>query len=471
LVRLDRASLARGGRTILRDVDLHVMPGERLLVTGPNGAGKSTLLRAIAGLDAIVPGGGARRYAIGGVVTASPLAVRRAVAMLGPEHQERFTRLRSTLAVREVAASGLDGTDYPHRVLDAAERRRVDAALAACGLAELADRPVEELSHGALRRTLLARALVGEPRLLVLDEALEGLDAASHATVLDLLRARERSCALVLSSHRPQALASLVDRAVRVEGGAVRPVDLAGGGARRSPVIVSPPRSALCAGGEPLVAFAGVDLAIEGRPILREVTWTIRAGDHRRIVGPNGSGKSTLARAVAGELAPAYGGSAAWFGAAMRPSVAVLRARIALVSDAGQTRYDRDETAREVVGSGCFGSIGLYETLSAAQERAVVEALARCASLDCADAPFASLSFGRRRRVLLARALVRRPDLLILDETFAGLDGAARARLFATLGELAAAGTTIVVVAHHDDDVPDWIAGSVRLADGRVRVD
>jgi ABC-type molybdenum transport system ATPase subunit/photorepair protein PhrA len=122
-----------------------------------------------------------------------------------------------------------------------------------------------------------------------------------------------------------------------------------------------------------------------------------------------------------------------------------------------------------VIATGFAASIGTIETKPDAEQHRVAETmLARLRLQPLAGRPFLALSFGERRKVLIARGLVRRPDLLILDEVWSGLDAAFRGVLGELLDELVAAGTTVVMISHHDDDLPAFIRRSYLVEQGRL---
>jgi ABC-type molybdenum transport system ATPase subunit/photorepair protein PhrA len=218
-----------------------------------------------------------------------------------------------------------------------------------------------------------------------------------------------------------------------------------------------------------LVAIRGADVYREETLVLRGVTWSIRRGEHTAIHGANGSGKSTFAELIAGTLPAAYGAEIERFGEHGPFDVRELRRRIAHVSDALQIAYDANPTVERAIASGFTASIGTIESPSDEQRAAVAAIVHRLGLEALCGRRFRTLSFGERRKVLLARGLVARPELLILDEVWGGLDAAFRAALLPLLDELAAAGTTLLAISHHEDDVPALVRRAFIVADGGVR--
>jgi ABC-type molybdenum transport system ATPase subunit/photorepair protein PhrA len=220
--------------------------------------------------------------------------------------------------------------------------------------------------------------------------------------------------------------------------------------------------------GAALVAVEGADVYRGETRVLREVAFAIRRGEHSVIRGSNGSGKSTFASLIAGTLPAAHGARVERFGSAGPFDLWELKRRIVLVSDALQTAYDAGPSVERVVASGFVASIGVMHEPDP-HERSIVAGLLRRLRIEhLAGRRFLSLSFGERRKVLIARGLVYRPDLLILDEIWSGLDDGFRAHFAELLHELADGGMTLLIVSHHDDDVPPFVRKVYDIASGRL---
>jgi iron complex transport system ATP-binding protein len=213
----------------------------------------------------------------------------------------------------------------------------------------------------------------------------------------------------------------------------------------------------------------GVGVLRDGRWILREVDWRVPAGKLAAILGPNGSGKSTLARIAACHLWPTAGRCGIlgeWFGEANLPG---LRQRVRLVQAAGPYDVDPSLCAREVVLTGFFGSIGLYQPADAEMVHRAEELLKLLALGAVAEHAYSSLSSGERMRSLIARALVTRPELLILDEPTSGLDPLAREQVLGTIQLLleSSGGPTVILITHHIEELPPATSQVLLLGDGK----
>ncbi len=451
-IALERVSVRLGGRPVLRGVSWALRAGEHWAFVGPNGSGKSTLLRVLAGTQWIDSDGGVRTYSPDGIARD---AVGRAMLWLrfvSPEQHEFYARLELGLAGRAVIESGFDNSVYVQRSLSTAENERVDELVESLGLASFAGRRLRELSSGQMRRLLIARAIVHQPRVLILDECTNGLDAGARIDVLQLLERISARVSLVVAGHRADDFPAAITHTATLRDGRIER-SAAGrlperSAAVRPAAVVAPTR---LAAPEVLIAIAGADVYRGDTLVLRNLNWQLRRGEHAAIRGANGSGKSTLAGVIAGTLPAAHGARIVRFGEREPFDIWRLKERVAHLSDSLQIAYDWDETVEAVIASGYFSSIGLFAEPTAEQRAGIGALLDAIGIRHMAGRRYRHLSFGERRKVLIARSLVRRPEIFILDEIWNGLDAAFRAALQSLLTTMSGAGTTLVTIAHETD--------------------
>jgi molybdate transport system ATP-binding protein len=200
--------------------------------------------------------------------------------------------------------------------------------------------------------------------------------------------------------------------------------------------------------------------------ILRGINWTVRAGESWALLGPNGSGKTTLLSLILGDNPQVYTNDVTVFGhpRGSGESVWEIKEHIGWVSPELHLHFNDSATCFEVVASGFHDTVGLFQTASARQRAVARRWLARFRLLEFAPRPLFSLSAGLQRMVLLARAMVKNPRLLILDEPCQGLDSAHRALFVQTVDALIRAKTvTAIYVTHRPDEVPSSISRVLRL--------
>jgi energy-coupling factor transporter ATP-binding protein EcfA2 len=487
LLELERVSYTYAGAEApaLRDVSLTVGEGELVVLAGASASGKSTLLRAAAGLVPHFHGGTiAGRVRVGGLDTREhgpgDLAAVAGSLFQDPEAQVVLTTVRAELAF-----------PLENRALGAAAvARGVEEAALALGIAHLLDRPTTELSGGELQRVALGAALVGRPRLVLLDEPSSQLDPVAGDELIWLLRRlnEERGTTIVVAEHRLERCLPAADRVIALVGGAVAcdaaPAEFLAWAAEGAPELqtpvarmfsaagIAPPptgvkqaRAALRARGalpaaaaEPLGASeaprrpgrrARRDAALSfdgvwherrgGAAVLRGVDLAVAPGERVALMGRNGAGKSTLLRHAAGLMTATRG--------RVRAS-----GRVALLLQDPNDFLLHDRVADEA-SSAALAAVGL-------------------AGLPPDHHP-RDLSGGQRQRLALATVLDggERPAVVCLDEPTRGMDRRAKAALAAQLAGLASAGAAVIVATHDPEFAAAVAERVVLLADGRPIAD
>ena len=475
-IRLERVSLRLGRHWALRDVSFELRAGERWLLSGPNGSGKTVLLKLLRGdLWPTPTGDECRRYHHAGEWHDQPLFARERIAYLGPERQDRYDRHGFDLRVAEVVATGFTGDDLLLEPPRAGQWRAVRRALRDVGLAGLSDRRFLTLSHGQRRRVLLARALIGRPDVLLLDEVLNGLDAASRRLFMrSLRRASEPGMAWVLTTHRPRERPRAITHVARLERGRLHAEVVAPGRRSRRATAPAAQRASSARravrgaaserGATPVLQLRNACVYRDERRVLGPLDWTIATGEHWLIAGPNGAGKSTLIALLYGDLSPADGGRIEREGFPAGTPIAAWKSVVGIVSPELQSRYAATAcTVEEIVVSGLHSSIGLDEPASPAERALASRRLAEVGLRGLGRRRARELSYGQLRRALLARALIVSRRLLLLDEPFDGLDASARDIVAARVAAAAQRGTQVVLATHHPEDVPTYVTRRLAL--------
>ncbi len=487
LVSAHGVTLRIGYRLVLSPASFELQRGECTVVTGPNGSGKSLLAEIIAGH---------RRPSAGTIAWPGLCGDPGAhAALVSFESQERLIARERREDVSAIMHGELDpGHTVAELIREHAVEGRADAVLPPAerfGIRHILSRGLRFLSTGEFRKALLAAALARRPRLLILDDPYDGLDADSRrelARLIDDLHSAEHSLLLVTS--RARDVPSCATRLIELEGGTIRRDEpmlrrAEPGAARGGPAArrdEPPPGEAAsapetgeapgpdrrCTPREAIVAMRGVRVAYGPVPVLNDVDWTVCPEDRWMIVGPNGSGKSTLLSLITGDNPKAYGQDISLFGRrkGSGESVWEIKRRIGYVSGDLQFAYPLRATVRETLLSGFYDTVGLFDEPSGHEEEIAAVWAERLGLADRLHARLRELSFGLRRVVLVARATVKDPLLLIADEPCQGLDDGHTRQVLELLEAIGRGNATLLYVTHDPSDQPRVLTHRLELTPG-----
>ncbi len=486
IFRLEKATLRAGTRRLLPDTSWTLRTGQNWVLLGDNGSGKTTLAGTLTGETPVVAG---RRWF--DTQRLDPSAVR---VVSFESHQRLIARDEARDEARSFAQQTGDGADVRSLLELPPEAAETDSRLLASwlrqsGLQAWQEREIRSLSSGEIRQALIARALLASPRLLVVDEPFDGLDRPARrrlaAMLSDLMAG---GLQMVLITHHPDEILPeithyLILRGNRVaEQGRWQPASpfpmgdrvVPPGNIRPSGIGTHPAGPFPQEGAPDLIRMRDVTVAYGGRRVLDRLNWRVRRGENWAVCGPNGAGKSTLLQLVGGDHPQAYANEIYIFGRRRGSGETIwdIKRPIGLVSPALQIRYRKPLDGLAVILSGFFDSVGLYRQASR-EQAAAARAWAAHLSVDhLLTRDFRRMSNGERRMMLIARAMVKEPVLLLLDEPCQGLDATNRRRLLSMLDAVIATGSTqLLYVSHRPDEIPVGTTHELHLTgDGRNRI-
>lgn len=440
-------------------------------VIGPNGGGKTLLIDILLGKYALKSGAvshdsfGNKDIPLSSVVKS--VAFRDIYSIIDTQnsyYQQRWNRG--------------DEQDVP-LVKDLI--KEVDAVWLATlvewfAISDLMEKKVNMLSSGELRKFLIVRSLMAKPRILILDNPFIGLDASSRVVLNDLLvRLSELDdLQIVLVLSNPQDIPDIVTHVLPIKDKTVLPILSRSDFLKDKLFIdslfpsvnniddISLPK---LNGTSPSLSFdnaavlKNIHIKYDDRTILKDLSWTVKAGDKWALLGANGSGKSTLLSLICGDNPQAYANDITLFDRKRGTGESIwdIKKRIGYISPEMHLYYLKNIRCLDVVGSGFFDTIGLYRKCNSEQEKmaAVWMKLFRIDHLQ--DISFLNVSSGEQRLILLARMFVKNPDLLILDEPLHGLDITNKKRVKKIIEEFCKDGKSLIYVTHYEDEIPSVV--------------
>lgn len=477
MLALARAAFSRLGREVLPETSIAVRPGEHWVVVGRNGAGKTTLGLALAGR----------------------LPLRAGTMRGAPAHHVSLANEARLLAREQDAEEDAAFAGMHTRGHTVADVLGGGPEVFGPLVRPLWGKHLKELSSGELRCVVLAKNLQRDG-VVVLDEPMDGLDKELRPRMLELLgdavRARP-GLRVVLITHRLGEVPDWVTHFARCDAGRLvearelRPGETGAEAAkaafqsleRGGGLATDRLKALFCAavGTDPPVCLENASVVYDGRAVLDRISWTVGRGEQWVVRGPTGSGKTTLMRLVTGDEPQGHGVALTILG---RPRSAwpifELREHVGYVSPSLHLQFLRrcppDTTVVEVLESGFFGSVGLFVRRRVTDDmRSRVQCVAELLRIEnLLSGLFRTLSQGQQRLVLIGRALVIGPQLLLLDEAMAGLDVENRRRILDMIAAVASV-AHVVAVSHFEEeldgmaamthvmDMPGGVSGLIRV--------
>lgn len=479
---LDRATVVRGGAAVLRDFSWAVREGEAWAVVGPTGSGKTTLAETLLGKHLL--NGGELRWPLFARLRAAGRTIdypsqvvthvtfrenSRLFSYAGHYYQQRFEFADSEtpLSLEQFLRTGT-----------AASEPDFTTTCARFGIGALLAQPFMTLSNGQTRRARLARAMLSRPEVLILDDPFIGLDAQARADLVALLHELandgKRLVLICREDLVPTWVTSVLELPRRAGGvgplfGASRsqgesdPHDARPHATEANRGLTPPDRR------EAVLELRDVTVSHGGRAILDRVSWIVHAGERWALLGPNGSGKTTLLSLLCGDHPQAYSNDIALFGRRRGTGETIwdVKRNVGLLSPEFHLYFTEPLTADRAAATGFFDALADRPT-TPEQDARVRELFAAFGIGHLAGRAFKSLSTGEQRLVLLARALVKRPPLVILDEPFQGLDAASTERCRRWLETEIGADQTLLFVTHELGELPRTVNRTLRLSRGKV---
>ncbi len=449
--------------------DFQVNEGEHIAILGANGAGKSTFLRLLRG-DAWLKSGeiswlseeNGSEY-----MEHTPLTAKSMCVLVSNAEQERYLKVNWNITAEELLSTGFSKTSLLYNELTTEQKEKLYSLAEELNISHLLNNYVPTLSHGQLRILLLARAILSSAKIILLDEYTDGLDVYYREQVFSLLEKISHKATFVMTTHRLETLPHWIKKSYYLKDGffsSTIPNEYTLEGQLQ---ITCDEKLALeeresnntsaLANFPPLIDIKNADVYVDSNKVLHQVNWIWKRDEHWLIHGANGSGKSTFLKLLAGDLYPALGGSITRHLPSQSLNGEIYTMReikklIRLVSDKLQATYSYDINCYELILSGIDNTIGIYREFTEKEHDEAMQWMQFTQMENFKNRSIFSLSTGQLRRLLLARAMLGKPEILLLDEPYNGLDVFARKDFNKLLENLIENNVHIVVVSHHEKD-------------------
>ncbi|MBR4321555.1 ATP-binding cassette domain-containing protein [Treponema sp.] len=474
--------------------------GEAWLVIGPNGGGKADFLRALAGEQQILPNDTTGDYSTHFEDSVEIVSLERAASLIQQERDldesEYINKIDEGRTGRRFICEVLGGPDAKHRHLPLppiADRLETLPEVKLCGVEKILDRGLKFMSTGEIRRTLLCRALLSGKKLLILSDPFAGLDAQSRTILLEFFKtivgkqknsdSKDPRTTIILGMERYHEIPDTITNVLEFAGGEIsfsgtkseyeklisqREAQKAKSREKEknafiaelkkiqseTEVLQNNEENAHGDRSESLVKMNNVNVGWDDHRVLVDFNWEVKRGQHWLIRGPNGSGKTTLLELITGDNHQVFCNDVWLFGRKRGTGETIwdIKKNLGIVSYRWHVEYRMvgGTDLESVIISGFKDSIGLYEQKTDVEIQAARLWLKLGGFEGREHENFGSLSYGEQRAILILRAAVKAPKILILDEPCHGLDENYRQKILDLIETVAETGTTTILHVTHD---------------------
>lgn len=476
IVEIVDGQLANPEYKMAAPINLSVEEGEQVAIVGDNAAGKTRIAEVLNGHYRLRGaamhydfGPDAKHYVSDNVKFIS-FRDSYGSADAGWYFQQRWNQMDIDPETPTVGQTLQRFLDDAHAEEGTAERRRFEQLVEMFHLERLMDEYVITLSSGELRKFQLTKLLISMPRMLIIDNPFIGLDFATRCQLSELFETLVRECGItfVLILAREEEIPSFITHVIPVKGLDVLPKQPRSEFSAHSDRYAAVPvvEGASDTDAPEVLRFRNVSIRYGKRTILKDLNWVVRQGEHWALTGENGSGKSTLLSIVCADNPQAYACDIDLFGRRRGTGESIwdIKKHIGFVSPEMHRSYCKSLPALDIVTSGVFDTVGLFRTPTDEQRDACRHWMEVFGIQHLAERDFMKLSSGEQRLCLLARAFVKSPALLILDEPMHGLDDATRSRVRSIINDYCSdPSKTLVMVTHYMDELPSCIDHSLVL--------
>jgi molybdate transport system ATP-binding protein len=473
-IQIKDVTILLGGKLLLDNIHLAIGHDEHWAITGPSGSGKSTLAKAIAG----------KIFHRGMIQFDTPGQQKEHPKILLIEQQHQFTNrsnVQQFYYQQRFNSSDAEDSLTVAEQFDNNDQKLNEYWINFFNLMPIIDKPLIQLSNGENKRLQLAKAMTQSPSLLILDNPFVGLDKEGRKVLQNGLNLIAAAGTKIILIAPPEDLPSCITHVAIIKEGKI----IFGGLKNNQPKqdeLVAPdafvfsPDALKKQYATSSLAFnhavdmRNVNIAYNGKDILSRFNWEVKKGERWCVTGPNGAGKSTLLSLISADNPQAYANEIYLFDRKRGSGESIwdIKKNIGYVSPELHLFFDLGITCEDAVASGLFDTIGLFRKPGQTETNIVLEWMNTLGISALKEKRLNQLSLGEQRQVMLARALVKSPPLLILDEPCQGLDSQQTAMFKKTIELICeATTTTMVYVSHYSQDIPSCITHHLQLKAGK----
>jgi molybdate transport system ATP-binding protein len=472
-ISIHNINISIGGSEILKDISFNINPGEQWGLIGESGSGKSMLAKAIAG----------KVYYSGKIEVNKSENLSKSIKIELIDQQHRFKNKSNTANFYYQQRFNSANADETITVMQdlqnlSTNEVRLQKWINAFSLNEQLDKQLILLSNGENKRLQLTKAMLNEPDLLILDNPFIGLDTSGRLDLSNALNSiSAEGIKIILIAQEKDLPDCITDVAVLKEGKldecrkpirdrSLLDVSFTDENKFNNNIVPAP---ILNTSFNEVIRMVDVNISYGDKKILKNINWTVHKGERWAISGPNGSGKSTLLSLINADNPQAYANDIYLFERKRGSGESIwdIKKNIGFVSPELHLFFERGITCFQTIASGLFDTIGLFRKTTPQQDELIKKWMNLLEIESLGQRPLQNLPMGKQRLVLLARAMIKNPALLILDEPCQGLD-TEQIEKFKNLIDAVCTNpqVTLLYVSHYESEWPTRIDKKLIMNNG-----
>ena len=474
VVHIANLTIQHGKDTVLQGLNWQIFPGEQWILGGPSGTGKTTLAKAIAGqlkyegtlsfhldMDSPLP---AIVHYVSNWFQFTNLEGDRNFY-----YQQRYNKFAKNDTLTVFAELKHFAKEQQLSFEDVAPY------LSIFGFENFKDQQLIELSSGEHKRLQLVKALWLQPQLLIIDQPYTGLDVQSRKDLNQVFdQLAEKGVSLLLISNDDEQ-PDCINRFAEIQDGKIvirqNNSEISKGIPRKRKELPYFLQQSPKVSAPTMVKMKQIHISYGEKQVLKNIDWEVKAGEKWLLQGHNGSGKSTLLSLINGDHPQAYANDIHLFGKkrGSGESIWEIKEHLGIISPELHWYYDMNANVGQTIASGFFDSMSLYQKLGYEQTQKLDQVLHFFDLKEVKHKTLRSLPLGQQRLALLARTIVKHPELLILDEPCQGLDKEQSQYFNDVIDDLSKNGQTLIYVGHFQSQLPTCIDNKMVLEKGEIK--
>jgi molybdate transport system ATP-binding protein len=476
-LELQNVAVKAGASTVLENINLTIQSNEQWAIIGSSGSGKTVLAHTLAG----------KHFYSGKIDYYFPVKKNNKSTIIVVEQQHRFKNLSST---NDLYYQQRFNSSDSEQTITVEQELKENAGiedfsnnewLDVLHVRDLLKKPLIQLSNGENKRVQLVIAILESPELLILDNPFTGLDVEGRQTLNTIINSISQKGIHVLLIASQNEIPETITHIAFLEKGTLIFANRKEGFHFQQSVhtenkldveilsqLKTEPESNL----NSVIKMVNVNIQYGNRKILNNINWQVKKGERWNLSGPNGAGKSTLLSLITADNPQAYANEIYLFDKRRGGGESIwdIKQKIGFISPELHLYFDFSATCFEVIASGLFDTIGLFRQVTNVQEEKVLLWMKLLQLENIKSKRLSQLSIGEQRKTLLARALIKMPPLLILDEPCQGLDDEQTFYFKNLINQICEVfDTTLVYVSHYQHQIPECVNRFLKLENGSVK--